>query len=133
MQVNVKIKNGKELQLKTLVNSGCTHMGIDKQLVKEEKIKTKPLDFSFEVFNTNGTKNEEVTRIAPLKVKINGYKEQINGAVTDLNRIDIFIEHDWLVKHNPKVNWKEDKIKFTRCLKTCRTSYQDIIFKTRRV
>ena len=33
MQVNVKTKNGKKLKVKALVDSGCIHTGIDKQLV----------------------------------------------------------------------------------------------------
>jgi len=57
------------------VESGCTHTEIDGQLVKEEKIKTKPVYFFFEVFNTNRTKNREVIRMAPLKVEINKHKE----------------------------------------------------------
>ena len=75
MQTNIKTKNGKELQLQTLVDSGCTHIGIDEQLVKEEKIKTEPMDRSFEVFNADRTKNGEVTRFTPLEVEINGHKE----------------------------------------------------------
>ena len=49
-------------------------MGIDKQLVMEEQIKTKLANIVFEVFNTDGTKNREVTQFALLKIKINGYK-----------------------------------------------------------
>jgi len=30
MQADVKIKNGKKIKMKTLVDSGCTHIGIDK-------------------------------------------------------------------------------------------------------
>ena len=29
--------------------------------------------------------------------------------VTDLNGIDMFLEHDWLVKHNSEVNWDKNK------------------------
>ena len=35
----------------------------------------KPINFSFKVFNTDGTKNGEITRVASLEVKINEYKE----------------------------------------------------------
>ena len=35
----------------------------------------KPINFSFEVFNADGTKNGEVTRMMSLKIKINGHKE----------------------------------------------------------
>ena len=44
-----------------MVNSGYTHTGINKQLVKEERIQIKHMDRSFEVFNADETKNREVT------------------------------------------------------------------------
>ena len=110
MWVNVKTKNGKNLKVKTLVNSECTYTGINKQLVKDKRIQTKPINFSFEVFNIDRTKNGEVTRVAFLKIKINGYKKQRKAAVINLNRADIFLEHNWLVKHNPEVNWKDRTI-----------------------
>ena len=61
IHTNIKTKNRKELQLQALVDSRCIHTGIYKQLVKEEKIKTEPMDRSFKVFNTDGMKNREVT------------------------------------------------------------------------
>ena len=94
MQANLKTKNGKNLKVKALVDLGCTHTGIDKQLVKEKRIQTKAIDFSFEVFNTDGTKNGEVTKVAPLEVEINGHKETLEAAVTDLNGTDMFLGHD---------------------------------------
>ena len=75
MQTNIKIANGKKLQLQTLVGSECTHIEIDKQLVKEEKIKTEPINRLFEIFNADGTKNREVIRFVPLEVKINRTQE----------------------------------------------------------
>ena len=132
MQADVKTKNRKKLKIKTLVDSGCTYTGIDKQLVKDKQIQTKPINFSFEVFNTDGTKNGEVTRIVPLEIEINGHKEQLEVAVTDLNRMDMFLGHDWLVKHNPEVNWKNGTIRFTRCPESCTIKHEDIRFKIRR-
>jgi len=59
IQANVKTKNRKNLKIKALVDSGCTYMGINKQLVKDKKIQTKPINFSFEVFNANGNKKQK--------------------------------------------------------------------------
>jgi len=132
VQTNIKTKNGKGLWLQALVDSGCTHMKIDEQLVKEERIKTEPIDRSFKVFNADGTKNKEVTRFVLLEVEINGHKEQIDTAVTDLNGMDMFLEYDWLVKHNPKVDWNKGTIKFTRCSRTCKMNHQDISFISNR-
>jgi len=126
MQANVKTKNDKELKVKALVNSRCTHTGINEQLVKDKRIQTKPINFSFEVFNADGTKNGEVTKVAPLEIKINRHKETLEAAVMDLDGTDMFLGHDWLVKHNPEVNWKNGTIKFTRCPGNCTMKHKDI-------
>ena len=93
------------------------------------------MDISFEVFNTDGTKNGEVTRFVLLESEVNRYKERINVVVMDLNRTDIFLEYDWLVKHNPEVNWKIEKIQFTRYPRIYRMQHQNILFtsRTRRI
>jgi len=94
VQAKVKTKNGKNLKVKTLVDSGCIYMGINGQLVKEKRIPMKPINFSFEVFNADRIRNREVTKMAPLEIEINEHKEQLEAAVTDLNRIDMFLGHD---------------------------------------
>ena len=131
MQAKVKTKNGKNLKVKALVNSRCTHTGIDEQLVKDKRIQTKVIDFSFEVFNADGTKNGEVTKMASLEHEINGHKETLEAAVTDLDGTDMFLGHDWLVKHNPEINWKNGTIKFMRCPGNCTMTYKDIQFNSR--
>jgi len=75
IQANVKMKNGKNLKVKALVNSRCTHTGINEQLVKEKKIQTKLINFSFEVFNANRTKNREITKVVSLEIEINRHKK----------------------------------------------------------
>ena len=70
------------------------HTGIDEQLVKDKRIQTKPINFSFEVFNADGIKNGEVTKVAPLEIEINRHKKTLEVAVTDLDGTDMFLEHD---------------------------------------
>ena len=60
MHNNIKTKNRKELKLQALVDSGYTHTRINKQPIKEKRIRTEPMNRSFEVFNADGIKNEEV-------------------------------------------------------------------------
>jgi len=78
--------------------------------VKKEKIKIELIDKSFKIFNTDRTKNGEVTRFIPLELEINRYMEIFYTAVTDLNSIDMFLRYNWLVKHNPEVNWNKGMI-----------------------
>jgi len=131
VQAEVKTKNGKNLKVKALVDSRCTHTGIDKQLGKDKRIQTKSIDFSFKVFNADGTKNGEVTKVAPLEIEINRHKETLEVAVMDLDGIDMFLGHDWLVKHNPEVNWRNGTINFTRCPGNCTMIHKDIRFNSR--
>ena len=126
MQANIKTKNSKRLKVKTLVNSSCTHTEIDEQLIKDKKIPTKPINFAFEVFNTDRTKNGEVTKVALLEIEINKHKEILEVAVIDLDGTNIFLGYDWLVKHNLEVNWKNGTIKFTRCPGNCTMKHEDI-------
>ena len=98
----------------------------------KKQIQTKLINFSFEVFNGDGIKNGEVTKVMPLEIEINRHKEQLEAVVTDLNETKMFLGHDWLVKYNPEVNWKNGMIKFTRCPGSCKMKHQDIEFKTRK-
>jgi len=77
MQTNIKTANGKKLWLYILVDSEYTYTGIDKQLVKKGKIKIEPIDRLFKVFNTDRTKNGEVTRFVLLKVEINRIRNKL--------------------------------------------------------
>jgi len=82
------------LKVKALVDSECIYTGIDEQLVKDKRIQTKLINFSFEVFNANGMKNGEVTKVVPLEVKINRHKKTLEAAVTNLDGTDMFLGHD---------------------------------------
>ena len=44
----------------------------------------------------------------------------------------MFLGHNWLVKHNLEINWKNRTIQFTKYPESCNMKHQDINFKTRR-
>ena len=115
--------NRKNLWLQALVDSRCIHTEINKQLVKEERIKTECIDRLFKVFNVDEIKNREVTWYTLIEVEINEHKKQINAVVIDLNGTDIFLEYNWLVKYKPEVNWNIRTIQFVRCPKSYRMPY----------
>ena len=43
----------------------------------------------------------------------------------------MFLRYDWLVKHNPEINWDKGIIGFIKCLREYRTQYQDITFTSK--
>jgi hypothetical protein len=73
------------------------------------KIPTELLEQPFQAFNADGTKNGRnmVTQYVKLGINIGGHQENIEPVVTQLQSVDIFLGHDWLVQHNSKIDWKE--------------------------
>ena len=86
------------------MDSRCTYTRINEQLVKDKRIQTRLINFLFRVYNADETKNGDITKVVLLEVEINRHKEYIEVAVMDLNGTDMFLEYNWLVKHNPEVN-----------------------------
>jgi len=62
--------------------------------MKEEKIKMEPIDRSFEIFNTDGTKNRKVTWFVLLELGINGHTKQIDTVFMNLNGTNMFLGYD---------------------------------------
>jgi len=46
---------------------------------------------------------------------IGDHRELIQLSVTNIGNHDIFLEYDWLQKHNPTINWKELSISLDKC------------------
>jgi len=53
-----------------------------------------------------------VTRFVPLKLEINRHIKRIDTVVMNLNGMNMFLEYNWLVKHNPEVNWEKETMQF---------------------
>ena len=56
----------------------------------------------------------------------------MEAAATDLDKMDMFLGYDWLVKHNPEVNWRNGTMRFTRYPEHCIMKHKDIRFNTRK-
>ncbi|SJL18990.1 uncharacterized protein ARMOST_22595 [Armillaria ostoyae] len=83
---------------KALIDSGCTGSSIHCDFVEK-----------------NGNPAGEITTYAELRIKIGNHSERIDLTITDLSSKEIFLGHDWLIHHNPIINWATGKITFARC------------------
>jgi len=126
----IKTKDGRKLKVKVLIDSGCTNTTIARKTVKEKRIPTRSLPKPFNVYNLDRSRNGEKTiwEFVPLEINSNGHIEQIDAVVSEIKETDLFLGHDWLVEHNPEVDWKEGVIRFTRCPEHCKTEHKSIRF-----
>ena len=109
MHPTIKTKDRRKLKVKALIDSGCTNTTITRKTVEEKGISTKSLPRPFNVYNSDGSRNGEKTikEFVPLKINSNGHIKQIDAVVSEIKETDLFLGHDWLVEHNPEVDWKE--------------------------
>ena len=93
-------------------------------------IPTKSLPKLFNVYNSDGSRNRKKTirEFVSLKINLNGLIEQINVVVSETKETDLFLGHDWLVEHNPEVDWKEGVIQFTKYPEHFKTEHESIQF-----
>ena len=103
---------------------------IARKTVEEKGIPTKSLPKPFNVYNSDGSRNGEKTirEFVPLEINSNRHIQQIDAVVSEIKETDLFLGHDWLVEHNPEVDWKEEVIWFTRCLGHCKIEHELIQF-----
>lgn len=70
-----------------------------------------------------------MTEYMELEVEMNGHKENVEVAVVQLeDRADMFMGHDWLVRHNLEIDWNKGTIRFSRCPPECDVPHQEITF-----
>jgi len=126
----IKTKERRKLKVKALIDSGCTNTTITRKIVEEKGISTKSLLRSFNVYNSDESRNGEKTimEFVPLEINSNRHIEQIDAVVLEIKEMDLFLGHNWLVEHNPEVDWKKGVIWFTRCPGHCKTEHKYIQF-----
>jgi len=108
-----------------LINPGSLTSCISKKFVKENHIDTHKLLFPITCYNANGSTNKDgsVIEIVKMNMTISDHQELIQLSVTNLGNHDLFLEYDWLQKHNPTINWKDSLINLQNCRQWCRKIY----------
>jgi hypothetical protein len=102
-----------------LIDSGCMTTSISDRFVRENKINTIKLPRAITALNADGTINGKITDMVRIKIKIQDHEEILELAVSNIGKKDVFIGHDWLMHHNPEMDWKNNQIRFSRCPGEC--------------
>ncbi|KAI9573413.1 hypothetical protein HD554DRAFT_1981669, partial [Boletus coccyginus] len=87
--------------LQALVDSGCTGLSIDARFIQAKGLNTCPYPQSIPVYNADGTLNKvgAITHYVTLCMTIGTHLERITFGVTDLEKSDLFLGHEWLSFH----------------------------------
>lgn len=115
------LDTGKSRSVKALLDNGCTTTCIDRDYAKAEDFEMKELDVHIVARNADGTENNrgKITHYVELQMGIGRHQEKQRFLVTGLGKARVFIGYDWLLKHNPEIDWRSQKITFSRCPAEC--------------
>ncbi|CAK5283524.1 unnamed protein product [Mycena citricolor] len=124
MDVYVQITgldSGKTHGVKALLNSGCSTCCIDTDYARAEKLDIQEILQPIVARNADNTKNISgwITHYVNLRMRIGPHVETLTFLLMCLGKARIFIGLDWLMEHNPEVDWQEQTMRFSPCPSRC--------------
>ena len=114
--------------LAALLDCGATSCYIDKGFAESKFLNMERLPRPIPVYNADGTPNEAgpIEHVVHLRLEIGNHSEVFPFAVTNTGKTDLIIGYNWLLTHNPTVDWRTGKLTFNRCPAECRSSWDDL-------
>ena len=119
---------GEVRSMRALLDSGATGLFANRDFVKRNRLTTRTLSRPIPVYNVDGSPNESgsITEVLEVVLRYRDHSETAVFAVTNLGRQDIILGLTWLREHNPKVDWKTEEVKMSRCPNHCHTCQHEV-------
>jgi hypothetical protein len=113
--------SGHRHQVKALIDSGAKFQFLDANFVCDNAIPSIKLPQSILVYNVDSTENQvgAITHVVDASLFLRNHSEHTLFTVTNLGDQQMLLGHDWLVNHNPEIDWVRGEVKFTRCHSHC--------------
>ncbi|KAF8643519.1 hypothetical protein AX16_008994 [Volvariella volvacea WC 439] len=103
--------NLKEFPAEMLTDSGATVSLVSEEFVKANGLKIIKTSTTTLLWNTNRSLNSHITYSLPLSLFLNGQFIPFSFYVTKIPiHTPFFLEHDFLIKFNPMINWQIEQI-----------------------
>jgi hypothetical protein len=112
---------GHRHQVKALIDSGAKFQFLNVNFVRDNAIPSIELPQPIPVYNVDGTENQAgtITHVVDASLSLQNHSECTLFAVTNLGDQQMLLSQDWLVNHNPEIDWARGEVKFTRCHSHC--------------
>ena len=115
----------KTIQVKALLDTGCTKSSISWLCVRTNKLNTKTYQEARPIYNADHTVNEWVKNYVEVEMAIIDSEGTEHREVIELQVLNLgtshgmFIGFDWFAKHNPIVDCTNRKLVFGQCKPGC--------------
>jgi hypothetical protein len=81
--------------------------------------------------NADGSPNRQsmATHVAKITLQLGEHQEQMEALVLDIGRNDMLLGQDWLMVHNPSIDWTNRQVVFDRCPAWCQPRRKEVNVK----
>jgi hypothetical protein len=118
-----------------MVDCGATALFISEKFVKENKVRTNPLDRKIRLCNIDGSENRvgSIARSARLRLQVGDSREWLDFMVTNLGPEDLVLGLPWLRKMNPAIDWREGTLEMREGARRKEKSGHDLEVKAEQI
>ena len=97
-----------------LIDSGCTSSVMDLNWAKGLRFNYQKMHKPMVFQNVDGTMNasRSFQYTTNMRLFIGGHVENMQFILGKIHRHKIILGHDWLMLHNPKINWNDKHMSF---------------------
>jgi len=116
---------GKQIDARALLDSGAEGMFCNASFAVKHKLPLYKLQAPIYPRNVDGTINAQgaINYTALLHMNMGAkHSEQVRFFVTNTGAHDMLLGTDWLLKHNPNIDWAKNLLNLNRCPPQC---YED--------
>lgn len=118
------------VQIPALIDSGATILCIHLDVVKKYgwDVSEAPQSMQRPVLNTDGIANNSgyITKECRMFVQHENHVEWMWLMILNIRNSRVVLRHNWLVRHNPQINWRTGEVKLNSCPEECKKWQQRI-------
>ena len=109
------------ITVKALLDNGATGLVMSSEFARKQGFKLKRLERPMHVRNVNGSLNKEgpIEHMVKVNIYYQEHRERMKINVIGRQKWMVILGMPWLACHNPKIDWKTEEVKMTKCSEEC--------------
>ena len=121
------------ITVEALLDSGATGLVMSSEFARKQGFKLKKLERPMQVRNVDGSFNKEgpIENTVEVNIYYKGHVERMEIDVIGEQKWSVILGMPWLARHNPKIDWRTEEVKMTRCPEECGKQWRLVQGKSR--
>jgi hypothetical protein len=131
IQGAIVTNSNKRIRFLPEVDNGCQLTSIHPCIVTQYNLPKIKLASPIPMSNTDGSPNRQLmaTHVAKITLQLGEHQEQMEALVLDIGRNNMLLGQDWLMVHNPSIDWMNRQVVFDRCPARCQPRRKEVNVK----